>query len=380
MPPKFTRRLRTEASTLNLFSLSFLLSLGAPLLDDPPPPTPVTLRGKWVLDREGRPSPQDSFKRGLQPSGLVFRAGELWSVGDQRSEYPGHLFRIDPSTGRLVEKPIPLEVPPRKDGESAELEAYRGIRNSDFEGLALHPTDSGILFAVTEDKIPWIVEIHLEAAPVSRKPEGASRARIAGLARIEFPEGLEPWRRDLNFRFEGCAVSDDGTTLYLAYERARDELPRLYRLPLAAARSGGPVKLEEVPIPFASVPARASKARAKLNLNDIQFLRVGGQPMLVAILRDQERILLIDLDRKAASVLLDLDLRDPDGTSIEWVSPEGIALDPAGDRLFIVNDPDSVERNYRARGAKEPAGQFASYTPLLFELKLGEVLGSRARE
>ncbi|HUE95742.1 MAG TPA: hypothetical protein VMN39_03750, partial [Longimicrobiaceae bacterium] len=50
-----------------------------------------------------------------------------WSVGDQRSEYPGHLFRIDPSTGRLLEKPIPLEVPPRKEGESAEVEAYRGI-------------------------------------------------------------------------------------------------------------------------------------------------------------------------------------------------------------------------------------------------------------
>ncbi|HVR76360.1 MAG TPA: hypothetical protein VMT52_18675, partial [Planctomycetota bacterium] len=66
-----------EATTLNLFPLPLLLSLGAPLLDDPPPPTPVTLRGKWVLDREGRPSPPGSFTRGLQPSGLVFRAGEL---------------------------------------------------------------------------------------------------------------------------------------------------------------------------------------------------------------------------------------------------------------------------------------------------------------
>jgi len=68
-----------------------------------------------------------------------------------------------------------------------------------------------------------------------------------------------------------------------------------------------------------------------------------------------------------------LDLRDPAGNRIHWVSPEGLAIDQEGERLWIINDPDSVKGNYRRRGKKKASGPYALYTPLLFELKLSEL-------
>ncbi|MBI4603138.1 MAG: esterase-like activity of phytase family protein [Planctomycetes bacterium] len=336
----------------------------------------ATLRGKWVLDAEGKGIPPGSFTRGLQPSGLLFRKGELWSVGDQRSEYPGHVFRIDPATARLIGRPIRLEVPEVTDGESPELETYRGIRNSDFEGLALDPRDPDRLLAVTEDKVPWIVEVRLSWTGASPAAEG--RARIARLTRFRVPGGVSPWRANPNYAVEGLAVSDDGKTVYLAYERAQDELPRIYRLGVEAAASGKPADLEDVPLPFASVPRREDKQRARLNVNDIQFLRHEGRALLLAVLRDQERLLVLDLERRECSRVLDLELLDPEGGPVEWVSPEGIAFDAAADRLWLINDPDSVEGNYRTRGEPDAKGRFAEYSPLLYELKLSSVLGEPA--
>jgi hypothetical protein len=345
-----------------------------------PPPDgnapPIALRGAWVAAEDGRPVPPGSFTRGLQPSGLIARWGELWSIGDQRSEFPGHVFRIDPRTARLVGKPLRLELPDAAPGEDAEIAAYRAIPNSDFEGLAVHPKDPATLFAVTEDKIPWVAEVRLEGTgPGGAGAPAPMRARIARLSRLLLPEDTPSWRNDPNFRMEGCAVSDDAATMYLAFERAQDELPRIHRVPVADLRSGKPVRLELQPVDFASVPRRADKPRARLNVNDIQFVRLGGRPALLAVARDQERLLAIDLDAGKVARIVDLVLLDPAGGAIEWVSPEGLAFDRERDRLWIINDPDSVERNYRARAEPAPTGLFAEYSPLLFELKLSEALG-----
>jgi hypothetical protein len=353
---------------LTIFTLALLLIAAAPA-EATSATAPISLRGTWVLDAEGKPIPPGPFKRGLQPSGLAFRKGELWSVGDQRGEYPGHLLRIDPKTGRLIGKPVLLELPAKVDGEAEDFEAYRKIPNSDYEGITLVPGDPGRLIAVTEDKIPWLADIRIGES------KDALRATIAHLTAIVFPAGLGSWRDDPNFRFEGCAVSDDSKTVYLAFERAQDELPRLYRVSTEAACSGKPVTPEDVPLPFASIPRRPGKEKARLNLNDIQFLRLESRPALLAVLRDQERLLLIDLERKEFPRVVDLDLLDPAGGTIEWVSPEGLAFDEATDRLWIINDPDSVSSNYRTRGAAAPEGPFADYSPLLFEMKLSTVLG-----
>ena len=70
---------------------------------------------------------------------------------------------------------------------------------------------------------------------------------------------------------------------------------------------------------------------------------------------------------------VDLDFRSPDGQAMLWVSPEAVALDRESGRLWIINDPDSVQGNYRRRGEKKARGPYALYTPLLFELKLSEL-------
>src|SRR2546426_3500580 len=181
---------------------------------------PVKLRGKWVLDAEGHSIPVrlEARPRGLQTSGLLFRKGELWSVGDQRSEFPGCVFRMDTKTARLMGKPLRLELPLPAEKENPEFAIYRGIPNSDFEGLIVHPLDPDTFFAITEDKTPWIVEIRLQESET--KDASSYKTNIVQLTPIHFPPGVTSWRNNPNYRWEGLAVSDDGKTLYLAFERA----------------------------------------------------------------------------------------------------------------------------------------------------------------
>ncbi|MCZ6794491.1 MAG: hypothetical protein O7J95_12855, partial [Planctomycetota bacterium] len=329
---------------------SFLAAPAASAGDSPG----TELRGKWVLDANGAAVEPESFRRGLQSSGLFYRDGELWSVGDQRSRYPGHLFRLDPRSARLAGPPVRLRLPEPRDGENPHFRTYRDIPNSDFEGAAAHPTDPSRLYAVTENKAAWLVEIRLE----SRSP-GQYSPRITQMSEVVFPEKLEPWRGSDNFHLEGIAIADDGETVYLAYERASDDLPRILVAKLAEARGGARCRTRELPIPFAEVPRRRDKAAARLNVNGIQFLRWKNRPYLIAVARDQERILVIDLAAKRVSHWVDLDLRDAAGGAILWVSPEGLACDVRRDRLWIINDPDSVRGNYRARDEETASGHYA---------------------
>jgi hypothetical protein len=335
------------------------------------PAQPLRLEGRWVLDEEGRPVPPRDFERGLQTSALVFRSGELWSIGDQRAEWPGHLLRIDPRTARLKARPIKM-VPVDPPSGNPLFDDYRSIRNPDFEGLALDPRDPRTLYGVTEDKRQWIVRVRLGGG------EPASSATIDQITPLEFPDTLKPFQNDLNYRVEGIAFSDDGRTIFLAWERAADRLPRLFSLPAEEGNSGKPAHPREVEIDFASLPMRADKPKALLNLNEIQFLREEGRPLLVALARDQERVLVIGLESRRIERTVDLDLRAPGDERIFWVSPEGLAFDTAGDRLWIINDPDSIRGNYRREKDQTASGNFAALAPLLFETRLSTVLGRAA--
>ncbi len=318
------------------------------------------------MDAAGQPVPPRDFERGLQTSGLLYHKGELWSIGDQRGEWPGHLLRIDPATARLKGEAVKLRLPDPLP-QTPLFADYRSIRNSDFEGLAADPKDPFVLYGVTEDKRQWLVKIRLGA-----KAE-AAEAAIEAITELEFPAGTEPYNGDLNYRIEGLALSDDGEEIFLAWERAGDKLPKIFTIqrrdaaaPKAAAR--------DLAIDFASLAPRAGKEKALLNINDLHFLRAGGRSWLLAVARDQERILVISLGDKKIARSVDLDLRAPGGESIFWVSPEGLSADAATDKLWIVNDPDSIRGNYRKAGEEKASGNFAAMAPLLFELKLSAVM------
>jgi len=248
---------------------------------------------------------------------------------------------------------------------------YRQIPNSDFEGLAADPEHPDRLFAVTEDKVPWIVTIRLRSSPDA---PGVT-ACIEQLSEMRFPPDVLAWRGDTNFRAEGIAISDDAKAMYVAFERADDDLPRLLTCSFAAAQRSEPVTLADTGVTFRGVEPRADKPGVRLNLNDIQFVRAANRPLLVGVARDQERILVIDLEEKRVCRWIELDLRDRDGQSIYWVSPEGLAVDAAQDRVWIINDPDSVRGNYRRRDEEVATGPYAAFAPLLFETTLSAVLG-----
>lgn len=84
---------------------------------------------------------------------------------------------------------------------------------------------------------------------------------------------------------------------------------------------------------------------------------------------------MIDLEEGKITRTLDLHFRDAEGQPIYWVSPEGLAFDETSNRLWIVNDPDSVRGNYRRRDEPEATKLYAAYVPLLFEMQLSTALG-----
>lgn len=341
------------------------------------------LRGRWILTEDNQTVPPDSFRRGLQTSGLFYDRGLLWAVGDQRSQYPGHLFLIDPATARLVGKPIRMEAPEKHDNPL--MEKYRALPNSDLEGLTRHPHDRNTLFAVTEDKHQWIIELRVESAggvPIGtsgslrRQAAGSKvRVRIVQITPLRFSEALRPFRDDTNSRLEGLTTLADEDSLILSYERLHDELPRLFRLGINEARSGRPVAPTPLAMDFAAVERRSNKSRARLNLNGLVSRRHANRSLCIALARDQERVLVLDCNIGHVLRSVDLDFRSPDGQAMLWVSPEAVALDRESGRLWIINDPDSIRGNYRLLKDGKALGKFADYTPLLFEVDIEGVLG-----
>ncbi len=353
-------------SSITLLAAALLVgSVRSSAAPDRPPIVRVRLEGRWLLDQRGEPTLPGSFTRGHQPSGLTYSKGELWCIGDQRSAYPGHIVRIDPRTARWSDAPVRLRL-------SADLAAaedgrrYKAIPNHDFEGLCHHPSRPNRFFAVTEDKIPWV-------ATIQRTSGG--EFEIETLTPIRLPAGVEPWRGDTNFRCEGIVASPDGRWLYIAFERARDERPRLLRRALETGELLGDSEWEDVPVPFVRVPPRAEKPNARLNLNGLAFADRGDTSVLLALARDQERVLVIDPARpEDVPAVVDLELRTPDGREILWVSPEAIAVDRKTEMVWIVNDPDSVRGNYRAASTPRAEGRFAEYTPLFFTVPMSRLV------
>jgi hypothetical protein len=340
-----------------------LIILALPLLIDAShllaQPGALHCKGRWVLDQQGRPvSPPVPGGRtqGLQTSGLDYDGKSLWTVGDQRSNFPGHLLRINPESARLASDPIKLEVTPSTKGVIPER---LGTANPDLEGLCLKPGDPLRFYIVFEYDGDYILE--------SRYHVGDGTAAILRVLSARFLS--PPVEGDPNSRFEG--IGADGETLYVAYEKDGAGRPHIYRGILTADSTE--VELIDVPVPFSSVPSRPGKGG--INVNGLKLLR-GKALTLVMIARDQERLLLYELSTGKFSYV-DLDFRDPDDSEIYWTSPEGIALDPEGDRLWLISDPDSLRGNYHRRDESKASGNYAAMVPLLFEIRLSEVLASR---
>lgn len=322
-------------------------------------PQALQVKGRWVLDPEGKPvAPPELEGRmmGLQTSGLDFDGKNLWAVGEQRSNFAGEIFRIDPLNGTLVNGPIQLDLSSPVQGN---LPAALRTANPDLEGLCLRRGNPLVFYVVVETDGDYIVECSYNL--------GEKSASVLRILSAHF--ATAPVKGDSNEGFEGIAV--DGDTLYIAYERDGVGNPHIYRGTLRPDSSK--IELIDIPIPFSSLPPRTGKGR--INVNGVKLLR-GKSPMLAMVARDQERLLFYELDTAKLSYI-DMDFRDPMGREIYWVSPEALALDPEGDRLWIINDPDSLRGNYRRRDERVATGNYAAMVPLLFEIRLSQALESR---
>jgi phytase-like protein len=323
-------------------------------------PSPATLqtKGRWVLDPDGKPiRPPDAGGRmqGLQTSGLDFDGKFLWAVGDQRSNYAGNIFRIDPGTARLAGDPVKLDFGSRK----LEIPQSLRINNPDLEGLCIKDSERPTFYIAVETDGTYVLESHYEQGkPVSP----VDRVLLAHF-------DVEPAPGDPNSRFEGVAT--DGKDLFLAYERDGKGRPHIYRGPIPL--KGSELQLQDLEVPFSQLPPRPGKGT--INVNDLTLLPT-QPPTLAIIARDQERLLFFELTTRQLSYV-DLDFRDPDDQEIYWTSPEGIAADLKGDRLWLITDPDSLRGNYRRRDQALASGNYADMVPLLFEMRLSRVLSAR---
>jgi len=284
---------------------------------------------------------------------LSYDGDYLWSIGDQRSSIPATIIRIDPKT-RLVLKPYySIRVTKESLGEIPSR-LLRG--NPDFEGLAVINERPRRFFAVIESDGCYVVEGILD--------DVRAEAQVTRVLSIRFEP--EPVSGDINSRLEGIAVHD--TEVWLAYERDGQGVPLLYRGHLSP--TSVELTIKRVALPLENLPERENKGRVNFNGLDSLY---DGSLLLAIVLRDQERLIFYRPETNAVS-FVDLDFRSPDDLPIKWTSPEGIALDSEGDRLWLISDPDSQRGNYRHDHESEATGFFRTMVPLLFELRLSDLL------
>ncbi len=343
------------------------------------------IQGRWIFDAQGQAvkGRPERRERGLQTSGLVARSTKtndqvktiLWSVGDQRSEFAGQLFQIDPKKAWLSGSPIPLILPEKLDREEQDFPQLHQLRawpNPDFEGLATHPNKPNTLIAITEDRQSWLLSLELETQ------NDKTRARLTQLTEVKFPKGTQPYKEDKNFRLEGITsrMNSEGE-LFLAYERHEDGLPKIFKVKLPQKTKSpfnASTQAQLLNIDLSQVGFRPGKGRARLNFNGLTSLKWMNREWLLAVARDQERLVIIDVEKQRVTSTVDLHLRSPNGLKMLWVSPEGVALNLKENKLWIVNDPDSVRGNYRLQKNEKAQGHFESLVPQLFELELKAVL------
>jgi hypothetical protein len=335
-------------------------SRSSPPNDDREDAAPIVARGRWVLMPNGQPAPYDDFQRGLQTSGLAWDGHLLWSVGDQRASFPGSLYAIDPKSGRLVQQPTPI----RADDPQirSRLEAWSRL---DLEDLAILSASERRFVAVLEDKAT--------AALVLQVNEDATTALATAVWEFQFPgdDVPVPYRNDPNYRLEGIALDTADSRGYVAFERDAGGLPRLYQFDLRSTATTGITAVPLQPLAFEGWSKLRGKPRTLLNANGLHLIRTrSGEPRLLVLCRDREMFFAIDPRSLELVGQVECQLLSPEGERIEWVSPEGIAVDSDRGVVYIITDPDSTDGNYRLRSTATAAGRFAEFVPLLFEVKL----------
>lgn len=269
----------------------------------------------------------------LQISGLAFRDGHLYAVGDQSGAETRTLFEIGP-------------LPPPDDARSMDIHArcrWEGGPHPDAEAMALLP-ESGAPRTVL-----LALESHADALLEIAFDDCALRGQVAPLAGEDSNEGIE-----------GIALSPDGGTVYLVHE-TRATL-------LAMPRSGpGPAR----------VIARFEGARSLCDAAyDDRGTPATDDDRLLLLDRNARRVYDVALDGRLAGVW-DLDpgvARDPDGIPYSLVALEALTLEarePDGSLLvYAATDTPPRPLPYSRRGKDDDAGHYERRVGMLYRFRL----------
>ena len=92
---------------------------------------------------------------GLQTSGLDYAGQNLWVVGDQRSNFAGQIFRINPLDGKLVGEQVSLNLSAPLIGN---LPTSLRTANPDREGICLKRGNPLLFHIVVETDGDYILE------------------------------------------------------------------------------------------------------------------------------------------------------------------------------------------------------------------------------
>lgn len=341
---------------------------------------------------------------------------ELWSIGDQNAREAGredahgggYLYCIQPRSGRLGRPVSRIEYSrPLFHGrdsftpEQVLRETIRGSRFTspgerndfdsedavDYEGLVFDPQNSNRLFAITEGHAPWLVQIDLSGASEPKTVSKAVRVATKEVARGD--EDYPTREMKENQRWEGLVLDTAGTRFFLACERHGDDpRPRIFfidRHSFERPKNNGAGFPRVDPKPALSQDwlTRFKQRYGKFPcISGLTYVasQTSSEPTgyLLALERNQEKLIVIDVKGRDIVKFIDLDLRAPDqsgahGLNVHWMSPEGIAADGSGN-LWLINDPVAGRNKYWPINQDHPidAAKFQDRIPLLLRVNASQ--------
>ena len=299
--PKYhphAQQLSLDSSGVGLHTrLNFGNALGAPATGLPPPTRDPKLTVETALDSDFKDAGHDP--EGIDSEGITFGAGSLW-ISD---EYRPSIWRLDPQSGKLIERYTPTPTTALDKALPAWLLQRRP--NLGFEGIAFR---DGFLYAALQ-------------GPLS-PPGGDKFTSLVRILRVDIESGRT---RSFVYALDGSqrkigdlAIDEQGQLLVLEH----------------GERFGGRWTAEVYAIDIGKVDYLNDDALPPERFRDV------ATALTASVLIAPKRLYV---DLLAA------------GYSTRLRKPEGLAVDGDG-RLYIINDNDYGLDSPQGTGAAVATG------------------------
>lgn len=358
--------------TKHLFTFLLLISFPAAAVK-----VSLNSQGVWITEQDGQAMANP------QPSGLVYRQGELWFISDRSADERQRqkIHRLDAQTGALRYPALPIRI----DAKLRDNCFYAYLAdNPDYEAMVLHPDNDEEVILVTEDMTYQPLEGDCQqrwsATGSAAVPFLLLRAKVVDGELVV--DGVRPLQFNQNMAIgafandgiEGLAMTPQGV-LYLALEKDSRRNPRIFSLQLDEQfwQTQDFAVVDEPELQF------PQPGDGMHPLNAMQYVaseKAGHPGYLAAFARNIDQLWLIDLTASNPALIIPIAFWAPTASDacpafelMDNASIEGLALD--GDRLYLINDPWKLnyKKNIQCESNREA---YSRYAPLLFNIRLDQ--------